>query len=387
MHSTRRGFLKSSLAASAAFAAAGGLSPALAGNYRPRREAKRILILGGTAFVGPALIEAAKAKGHSVTIFNRGRTEKRLQTHVDGVERLYGNRDPEKHSDDNDPESPKGLTQLEGKDWDAVIDTSGYFPRIVKASAELLAPKVKQYLFISTLSVYADNKEANQDESAPLGTMADPTVENMGRNFENYGPLKALCEKAAEDAMPGRVANVRPGFIVGRGDPTNRWTYWPLRISQGGEVVVPGEPRDPMMLIDVRDLAEWCIHLVETNTNGAFNATGPQQPITMADMVEACKQGTKSEAKFTWIENGFLEKLPEQLNYPTYVNPKEAPGFHTRKVDRAAAAGLKFRPVSDTAADALAWWNALPDERKKPLLDMIAKNNDPEVLKKWNERA
>jgi 2'-hydroxyisoflavone reductase len=389
MQTTRRGFLKTSVATGAMMAMAGGLSPALASIARARPSAaKKVLILGGTAFIGPALIDACKARGHSVTIFNRGRTEKRLGTHVaEDVERLYGNRDPEKRADDADPQSPKGLSQLEGREWDAVVDNSGYFPRVVKASAELLAPKVKQYIFISSLSAYAENKTAGEDESAPLATMEDPSVENMGKDFSNYGPLKVLCEKAAEAALPGRVANVRPGFIVGPGDPTDRWTYWPVRIKRGGEVLVPGTPADPVMIIDVRDLAEWLVVLIENNTNGEFNACGPKDPMTMAQMVEACKKGVGADASFTWVNEDFLEKVPEQVQFPIWVSPKEAPGFHTRKNAKAVAAGLKFRPVEDTAKATLEWFNALPDERKKKMLTMVESNTEAAVLKRWHEKS
>src|ERR1043166_2846807 len=248
---TRRQFIYSA----ASLFAAGSLLPCRLGAAEsPDKAAKslRILILGGTGFLGPACTDSALARGHSVTHFNSGRTESlrreagRPSVVPAGVEQLYGNRDPNKTADDRktqgkaeapkEPNNPKGLPQLEGKKWDPVLDTSGYFPRMVKASAELLAPNVKQYLFISTISVYKDTSVPNFDESAPLQTLDDPATEEMGKDFANYGGGKALCEKAAEKAMPGRVTNVRPGFIVGPRDTSGRFIYWPVRTSLGGEM-------------------------------------------------------------------------------------------------------------------------------------------------------
>ena len=221
----------------------------------------RILILGGTGFLGPACTESALARGHKVTHFNSGRTEERRQAAgrpsvvPEGVEQLYGNRDPNKTAADRkseghadapkDPNSPKGLSQLAGRKWDAVIDTSGFFPRMVKASAELLAPSVRQYLFISTISVYKDFSTPNFDENAALATLADPATEEMGKDFENYGGGKALCEKAVEKAMPGRVTVLRPGFMVGPRDTSGRFLYWPVRASLGGDHGCSGRADGP----------------------------------------------------------------------------------------------------------------------------------------------
>jgi 2'-hydroxyisoflavone reductase len=252
------------------------------------------------------------------------------------------------------------LSQLEGKKWDAVIDTSGYYPRMVKASAELLAPNVKHYTFISSLSAYASNTEPNTDETAPVGTMDDPTLETMGDQFQYYGPLKALCEQAAEAAMPGRVANVRPGLIVGPGDPTDRFTYWPVRVKQGGEVLAPGTPNDPVQLIDVRDLAEWLVLMIEQNTTGMFNAINPGPgELTMGATLEGCREAAKSNAEFTWVSAEFLElqQVSAWGDMPLWIPPDgEAAGFHRRSNARAVEAGLKMRTVKDTAQAILAWW-------------------------------
>ncbi|MFZ4574293.1 MAG: NAD-dependent epimerase/dehydratase family protein [Phycisphaerales bacterium] len=388
MNMSRRDFVQ--------FAAAAGLAIGTApawGLVRPR-AALRILILGGTGFLGPACTEAAIARGHHVTHFNRGRLESkrkeagRPSVVPDGVEILYGNRDPEKNADEwkspadgeRDPDSPKGLSQLEGKTWDAVIDTSGYVPRIVKASAELLAKSVGFYAFISTVSVYARNDAPDADETAELGKMGDPTVEDMGADMSNYGPLKALCEAEAEKAMPGRVANVRPGFIVGARDTSGRFVYWPRRIAEGGEVLVPGTQDDPVQFIDVRDLAEFTVHLIEQKTAGVFNATGPATKLRMADMVAQCKAGVGGDATFTWVDPELLQS--KSIGLPIWIPPQgEYIGFHTRSIKRALDAGLKFRPVSDTAKATLDWYNSLPaDLRQRVGAHVLPKEVEVELL-------
>src|ERR1051325_4560088 len=251
----------------------------------PVAAKKRILILGGTGFLGPKTVAAAVERGHEVTIFNRGRREKILPLEVK-VEHLYGKRDPDLPADDekgpdgkllHPDASPKGLEQLVGKRWDVVIDNSGYYPRMVSASAQLLAKQADLYIYISSISAY-DTNPVNGDENTALAKLADPTVETMGKDFENYGGLKALCEQAAATAFPGRAAIVRPGYIVGPGDPTDRFTYWPVRISRGGDVLAPGSKDDPLQWIDVRDLAEWLVTPAQHNTPRAFNAIGPPNP-------------------------------------------------------------------------------------------------------------
>ena len=329
-------------------------------------KGKRILILGGTGFLGPAIVEVAKTRGHALTLFNRGRTEKRIGI-IEDVEKRYGNRDPKLPADEAKNEageyinpSPMGLESLNEGEWDAVIDTSGYYPRIVKASAELLAPRIKQYIFISSISAYAENDKPYTDETAPVATLTDPAVETMGAQFENYGGLKALCEQAAEAAMPGKTANIRPGLIVGPGDPTDRFTYWPVRMQQGGEVLAPGDPADPVQLIDVRDLAEWIVLMVENNTVGLFNAINPAPGrLGIGQTLEACRQAAKSDAKLTWVPFEFLRKheVTPWGDMPLWLPPKgETSGSHLRSNERAVKTGLKFRPVEDTAAGILAWW-------------------------------
>jgi len=363
---TRRRFIQSSLAAGA-FVSLGAMSKLYGQQPAGARAGKRILILGGTQFLGPAIMNTAIARGHHVTLFTRGRIEDQRDLEFPaGVESLHGNRDPNKSADDwkpegeRDPNSPKGLSQLEGKQWDAVIDTSGYYPRIVRASAELLAPNIKQYIFISSVSVYAGGATPNTDESDTLGTMDDPTIENMGPQFEYYGPLKALCEQAAEAAMPGRVANVRPGLIVGPGDPTDRFTYWPVRMLRGGEVLAPGSPDDPVQLIDVRDLADWLVLMIEMNTVGVFNAINPGPgELTIGKTLEACRSAAKTNAELTWVNAEFLaqQNVSPWGDMPLWIPPTgDSAGFHLRSNAAAVKAGLKFRPVESTAEDIQKWW-------------------------------
>lgn len=351
-----------------------------------RQKGLKILILGGTGFIGPDEVRTAIARGHTVTIFNRGKTEKRKGGMFPDVEKLYGNRDPEKVADDTDPTSPKGLESLKGRSWDVVIDNSGYVPRITKASAELLAPNVKQYIYISSVSAYAAHATLNADENDTLGTMADPTVEEMGAQFENYGPLKVLCEKSVEAAMPGRATIVRPGFIVGPGDPTDRFTYWPVRVDRGGEMLVPGTPEDPVQIIDTRDLGEWLITLAENQTIGVFNAVGPAGRLSMKEMLAACKAATTSDTTFTWVDSAFLEARPEQANFPIWVPPVgEYAGFATRSNARAVAAGLKFRTVADTAKATLEWFKSLPEDRQAKLAAGPKPDDEKAILAAWHE--
>jgi len=247
----------------------------------------RYLILGGTVFLGRALVQAALARGHSLTLFNRGQSNPDL---FPKVEQLHGDRATD-------------LSALQGRHWDAVIDTCGYVPRIVRLSAEALAGATDHYTFISSLSVYADTSQPGTDESAPVGTLEDETVEQV--TGETYGPLKALCERAVEQTLPGRALVIRPGLIVGPFDPTDRFTYWPHRVAQGGEVLAPGRPARPVQFIDVRDLAEWTLDMVEAKRTGVYNADGPAQPLPMEQLLDTCKIVSGSAARFTWASEEF----------------------------------------------------------------------------------
>ncbi len=384
-----------------------------AGGTGQGAKSLRILILGGTGFLGPACTESALARGHRVTHFNSGRSEERRREAgrpslvPAGVDQFYGNRDPNKTADDRrtegktdaprDPNSPKGLAQLEGKKWDAVIDTSGYFPRMVKASAELLAPNVRQYVFISSISVYKDNSIPNADETAALNTLADPATEDMGKNFENFGGGKALCERAAEAAMPGRVTNIRPGFIVGPRDTSARFIYWPVRAAQGGEMAVPGKPGDPIQIIDVRDLADWIIHCLERRIVGVFNATGPDRELSMKRMLEGIRKGVGAKVSFTWVLNDFLSKQGVvEGQFPLYASPTgETAGFHRCNISRALKQGLKFRSVADTAKATLDWYNTLPADLQRRVAPQFAKpaegvawlDKEKQILAAWRQQS
>ncbi len=330
---------------------------------------KKILILGGTGFIGPKTIEVALARGHQVTIFNRGKREK-IQPLGFEVEHLYGNRDPELPADDErgpdgkllHPDAkPKGLEQLVGRTFDVVIDNSGFFPRMVKASAELLAgQKAGQYIYISSISAHdeASIPPSGATEDAPLARLADPTVETMGKEFENYGGLKVLCEKAVSAAFGERATIVRPGYIVGPGDPTDRFTYWPARVARGGEVLAPGTPDDPLQWIDVRDLASWLVTLAENGTAGAFNAVGPTPPARWGDVLETCIDSAGKPAELVWVDAAWLEKngKPEDAP-PIWIAPTgKYAGFHRWNNARAAGAGLTLRPLRETVDALLAWF-------------------------------
>jgi 2'-hydroxyisoflavone reductase len=374
----RRDVLRGGLAATAlglslpaslsALSACGGTRAAPASPPTPAAvPKKRILILGGTGFLGPKTVAAAVARGHEVTIFNRGKREKLLPLEIK-VEHLYGNRDPNLPADDergpdgallHPNDSPKGLEQLVGKRWDAVIDNSGYFPRMVAASAQLLAPSCAQYIYISSVSAYEEVPALGGDETAKLATLADPTVETMGAQFENYGGLKVLCEQAAAAAFGARATIVRPGYIVGPGDPTDRFTYWPVRVARGGAVLAPGAPEDPLQWIDVRDLAEWLVTLVEQGTAGTFNALGPAAPARWGDVLQACVAAAPTPAKLEWVPTTWLEEngMGGEDSFPIWSPPTgKFAGFHRWKNARATAAGLTFRPVAETVKAILEWY-------------------------------
>ncbi len=375
---SRRDWLRGALAASTLAASGGGRSSstqtsATAPPEKP--QPKRILILGGTGFLGPKTIEAAIARGHSITIFNRGKREK-IQPLEHEVDHLFGNRDPKLPADEANPEgSPVGLSQLEGKKWDVVIDNSGYFPRHVEASAKLLAPNAERYIYISSISVYSEYPPAGGDENTPLAELKDPTVETMGEQFENYGGLKVLCERAAASAFGAeRTAIVRPGYIVGPGDPTDRFTYWPARIAAGGEVLAPGSPEDPLQWIDVRDLSDWLVMLAERGTAGTFNAVGPETPARWGTVLDTCLAASGNKAKLTWVPVDWLEKhgMGGEESFPIWAPPVgKSAGFHRWKNARARDAGLTFRSIDDTVKALLAWFPTELERRVRVTRELV----------------
>ena len=361
MSMTRRDALK--LAGAAALAGAAPVIPAA------EASGKRLLVLGGTSFLGPHLTRRALESGWEVTHFNRGR---RAPQGVPGVETLIGDRDGE-------------LGALEGRRWDAVIDTSGYIPRHVRLSAGLLAPSVGRYVFISSISVYAGFSKPN-DESSAVGTLESETIEEV--SGETYGPLKALCEQAAQAALPGRTIVIRPGLIVGPLDPTDRFTYWPARADRGGEILAPGSPDDPVQLIDVRDLADWTMDLLEGDTKeGVYNAVSPPRRFTIGGLLDDCVAVAARDARLTWVDAEFLaaRNVSPWADMPVWVPPVGDEGaISLTSVDRAVAAGLTFRPLRDTVRDTLEWYRSLPQERRQALRAGLSADREREVLAAWH---
>ena len=304
-----------------------------------------LLIIGGTRFLGRALVDEARVAGHTVTLFNRGRSNPALYP---DVEQLHGDRDG-------------GLAALAGRRWDAAIDTCGYVPRVVRAAAEFLAPAIDHYTFISTMSVYAEPLAEGTDEAAPVGTIPDESIEEITGG--SYGPLKALCERAATEAMDGRALHVRSGLIVGPHDASDRFSYWPTRVARGGEVLAPVSPDYGVQFIDVRDLAAWTLRATVARLTGAYNVTGPERPLPIGRLLDAARDLTGSDARFTWVPDDFLtaHDVGPYVELPLWV-PADAGGFNSFNINRALAAGLTFRPVTETIADTLAWLATRPDD-------------------------
>jgi 2'-hydroxyisoflavone reductase len=319
------------------------MQPAAIEPARSSDVLKKILVLGGTGFIGPHVVDAARARGHTVTLFNRGKTHPKL---FPDVETLHGDRDGE-------------LDRLKGRTWDAVVDTAGYLPRIVKQSVELLAPMVSHYVFVSTMSVYANEDKVDADETADVQNLDDPATEDVPKA---YGALKAACEAVCEAGMPGRVTTLRPGWIVGPLDPTGRFSYWPTRLADGGEVLAPGDGSTPVQLIDARDMAAFIITAIERTIVGTFNVFGPSNhpevQLTMKQLIEACNQAAGNKATPTWVDTEFLtaHQVTPWSELPGWLPPSsQTAGFGRRSNRRAVEAGLKLRSVLETARDTLAW--------------------------------
>jgi len=336
----------------------------------------RILILGGTGFTGPYQIQYALDRGHQVTTFNRGRTNPELFRGK--VERLTGDRNGD-------------LSALEGREWDVVIDNPTTLPRWVRDVGRILQGKTGHYVFISTISVYADTSRPGMDEDSPLlsfnGDPLEVTQEQLRDNLGLYGPLKAAAEREAEKWFPGRTTIIRPGLIVGPGDQSDRFTYWPVRIARGGEVLAPGNPTDPVQIIDARDLAEWTIRVVEQQAFGVYNATGPAARLSIAEMLYGIRAVTSANVRFTWVDADFLasQRVRPWSHMPVWVpfTPQTA-GFADVSIARALARGLTFRPLAVTAKDTLDWFETLPDERKSQLRAGLPAEREAEVLAAWH---
>jgi 2'-hydroxyisoflavone reductase len=310
----------------------------------------RVLLLGGTVFVGRAITDALLARGHEVSHFNRGKSRPADAR----VENLHGDR----------TEAASLARAFAGRQWDAVVDTSGYLPQVVRLSAEALRDKAARYFYVSSVSAYADLSRPGYDEAAPLFAPPDPLPAELVP--ELYGPLKAGCDALVRELWDERATIVRPGLIVGPHDPTDRFTYWPVRIARGGTVLAPGPPERPVQFIDARDLAVWMVGLLERDQGGIFNATGPAKPITMKGLLETCIAVTPG-AQLQWVGQ---EKLLEAKAAPWSELPLWLPEDHElgaimgATFERAVAAGLRFRPLAQTIADTLAWANSGPADHK-----------------------
>lgn len=329
----------------------------------------KLLVIGGTRFLGRAIVNNALEAGHEVTLFNRGQSNPDLYSSK--VETLIGDRDG-------------GLDVLDGRSWDAVIDTCGYFPRLVRDSAEKLKDVVEHYTFISTLSVYSDAAQIGQDESGTLGTIEDETVEEI--TGETYGPLKVLCEQAASEVMGAeRALHVRAGLIVGPYDLSDRFTYWPARVAKGGEVLAPDSPDKQVQFIDVRDLAAWTVQATEAKLHDPYNATGPNGRLTLGEILQTCRDESGSDAKFTWVSEAFLleNEVGAYVEMPLWV-PAEYAGFDTFNCQKAIDAGMKFRLLAETVRDTLAWQATRPADYQ--WRGGLAPEREAELLQKWHGR-
>ena len=376
---TRRDLFK--LGALAAAAAALPSFATAAGEAKPVGKAAKplnILILGGTGFTGPFQVEYALKRGHKVTLFNRGKRPS--PEWPAAVEQLHGDR------------NTGDLAALKGRKWDVCIDNPTSLPFWVRDAGQVLKGNVGHYLFISTISVYADGSKPGINENSPLAqykgkdAMAE-TQQTLRADIENlYGPLKALSEAEAHKQFGKNVAIVRPGYIVGPRDETDRFTYWPHRVAQGGEILVPGDGNDPIQIIDGRDLGEWMIRLAEAGTTGTFNACGPDYPLSMDAMLYGCQAVTGGGMTLTHVSPAFLDE--QQVGLPIWVPSKDNPyaGYGAVSNERAIAAGLTFRPLATTVQDLLAWFHSLPAERQAELGAGITREKEAELLKAWHAR-
>ena len=371
MNTTRRQFIK--LSTAGMFSLAAGPTSLLADkSVKPMR----ILILGGSGFTGPYQVQYALSRGHKVTTFNRGKTHPGELPKE--VEQLIGDRNGQ-------------LDALKGRQWDVAIDNPTTLPVWVRDTAQILKGNVDRYVFTSTISVYQDSK-TGLDEKALLQSYdgADPykeTLESMKANgFKLYGPLKVLSEKEAEKWFPAKTLIIRPGLIVGPRDESDRFTYWPVRIDRGGEVLAPGKPEDSVQYIDGRDLAEWTIRMAENEETGIYNATGPAKPIDIDGMLNGMKTALKSNARFTWVDEKFLtdQKVQAWSDMPVWAGAED--GITRTNISRALSKGLTFRPLDETARDTLAWFKSRPQDRQAHMKAGLSPQRETEVLTAWHKK-
>ena len=373
MKRTRRQFIKLSAATGGALAF-GTRSATLFAEKSVKPL--RILVLGGTGFTGPYQVRYALSRGHKVTTFNRGKTHPGELPNE--VEQLIGDRNGQ-------------LDALKNRQWDVAIDNPTTLPAWVRGAAQILKGNVERYVFISTISVYGEVK-TSPDEAAPTEKYegADPykeTLEAMkAGGYKTYGPLKALSEREAEKWFPGKTLIIRPGLIVGPRDETDRFTYWPVRIDHGGEILAPGSPSDPVQFIDARDLSEWTIRMAENRETGTYNATGPAKPLGIGGMLDETKAAMKSNATFTWVREDFLtqQKVEPWSDMPVWTGKQS--GLARAKIDRALSKGLTFRPLAETARDTLAWFKSLPQDRQSKLRTGLTPERETQVLTAWKKK-
>ena len=356
-----------------ALASVSALDGSLAFGAPAKPKPMNILILGGTGFTGPHQVAYALERGHKVTVFNRGRQGNPWPGRV---EELLGDR------------NTGDLKALEGRTWDVCIDNPTTLPFWVRDAGKVLAGKVGQYIFISTISVYASNAIPNQDETAATAPYAgaDPmaeTLKTLQADMGLYGPLKAVSEQEAKHQFGAQTTIIRPGLIVGPGDETDRFTYWPVRLARGGEVLAPGDGADPVQFIDARDLAEWTIRVAEARDVGVFNATGPAHALSTKAMLTTVGEAVQSTARLDWAPTAFLDaqKVNAWSDMPVWIPGQgDTAGFARRSIARALAAGLTFRPLPATAADTLAWFKSQPAERQARLKAGLTPEREAEVL-------
>jgi len=357
---TRRDFI----AATAAAAAALGAATPLLGARAPLR----LLILGGTGFIGPHLVRHAMSRGHQVTIFTRGRRQADLP---EGVTHLIGDRNGQ-------------LGALEGKRWDAVIDDSATNPDWVKQSTQLLKDAAQQYLFTSSTGVYYPYLRRGMDESSPVRAEAQDPKDLS----ESYGVKKVQCERATQAAFGDGAIIVRPTYIVGPGDTTDRFPYWPVRLARGGETLAPGHKDDPVQIIDVRDLVELMVKLIEDRRGGVYNAAGPERTLTFARFLDVAMRAVGSSSRLVWIEDyDFLSAHGIEDSIPWVMLKGNDLGHTSLKNDRARAAGLRFRPLEATVRDTLAWWPSVPEARRAKPRYTITPEIEAKALADWRTRA
>lgn len=326
-----------------------------------------IVVIGGTRFIGRHFVDAALKSGHQVTIFHRGATNPGLFEDAEGVEKILGDRTTD-------------IERLDGH-WDVAVDTCGYVPAHVRTSTEHLRQRVDHYVFISTISVYRDFSKKGIDERAPVKTLEMPELDEV--NPSTYGPLKTECEAIVDGVFNRHHTVVRPGVVAGPHDPTDRFTYWVWRVAAGGEVLAPGDPSARVQLLDVRDLANWLVHCVETTPNGNFNATG--ESVSFEQMLHACRRASGSDAEFTWVSRQFLNRmeLDESSKMP-FFNPEadgRKAGLYAVDSSRARELGLHNRPLEQTARDTLDWIGTDEQHDWQAGIDRL---QEREILEVWH---